>query len=196
MSTAPQPILTASEFFEWEAGQLEKHEFYYGEVFSMAGGTPEHALITANAIGHLGAQLAGGPCRAYSSDLAVELDPNGHFSYPDATVVYGAVERSVHGLAATNPAVVVEVLSPTTAGWDRGGKAEAYRRIGSLQAIVYIATDRPHVDALVREGERWMVAEPDADGRLALDAVGATLRVDALYDGVDLDATASGRPSG
>ncbi|MEM1118574.1 MAG: Uma2 family endonuclease [Bacteroidota bacterium] len=188
MPTAVRTSLTASEFFAWEAEQLDKHEFYHGEVFSMAGGTPEHALIGANAVANLAGRLRGGPCRVFSSDLAVELEPGGHYAYPDVTVVCGPVERSEQGPAVTNPTVVVEVLSPSTAGWDRGGKAEAYRRIPSLQAIVFVATDRRQVEALAREGGRWVLVEPTDAGVLPLDAIEAGLDVGALYEGVDLGA--------
>ncbi len=186
--------LTPSEFFAWEAGQLDKHEFFYGEVFSMAGGTPEHSLLTTRAVIQIGNQLAGGPCEPFNSDLAVEVDAKGHYCYPDLTVVCGAVERSEHGPAVTNPTVVVEVLSPSTAAWDRGGKLERYRRIPSLQAVVFAETDRVHADAVVRDGDRWMIQDADADGQLALDAINVTLDVAALYEGVDLDATPNVRP--
>ena len=186
MSVAPSSPLTPSEFFVWEAEQLDKHEYFYGEVFSMAGGTPEHALIIANVGYQLVGGLRGGPCRAFSSELAVEIDAAGHFCYPDATVVCGGVERSEHGPAVTNPTVVVEVLSPTTAAWDRGGKLERYRRIPSLQAVVFVETDRVRADAVVRDGNRWVLQDADADGRLVLDAIGVPLDVAALYEGVEL----------
>ncbi|MDT0630201.1 Uma2 family endonuclease [Rubrivirga sp. S365] len=188
MSTVVRPALSASEFFEWEAGQLDKHEFYHGEVFSMAGGTPEHARLAIRAAFQLERALAGGPCQTFSSDLAVELEPGGHYCYPDLTVVCGPVERSEHGPAATNPTVVVEVLSPSTARWDRGGKAEVYRRVPSLQAIVFVATDRQSVEGLARDGERWVLIEPDADRQFLLDALGVSLDVEALYDGMGLSA--------
>lgn len=194
MPVATRSPLTPSEFFAWEAEQLDKHEFFYGEVFSMAGGTPEHALIIANVLIQLGGGLRGGPCRVYASELAVEIDAAGHFSYPDATVVCGPVGRSEHGPAVTNPTVVVEVLSPSTAAWDRGGKLERYRRIPSLQAVVFVETDRVHADAVVRDGDRWMILDPDADGRLVLDAVGVSLDVAALYEGAELDAVPHVRP--
>lgn len=194
MSALPRATLSPEAFFAWEAEQTEKHEYHYGEVFSMAGGSPEHALLGMNAGAQLVAQLAGGPCRVFSSDLAVELDPAGRFCYPDVTVVCGAVERSAHGPAATNPTLVVEVLSRHTAAYDRGGKAEAYRRLPSLQAIVFVESERAHAEALVREGSRWVLAEADDAGRLALDAVGAALDVRALYGGLDLpDDTVLGR---
>ena len=188
MSTVARPALSASEFFEWEAEQLDKHEFYHGDVFSMAGGTPEHARLAIRAAVQLESALAGGPCQTFSSDLAVELEPGGHYCYPGLTVVCGPVERSEHGPAVVNPTVVVEVLSPSTFRWDRGGKAEAYRRVSSLQVVLFVASDRQSVEGLARDGGRWVLLEPDGDGRLALDTVGVSLDVGALYEGMGLSA--------
>lgn len=184
VSTAARSLLTASEFFAWEGEQLDKHELCYGEAFSMAGGTVEHARLTAKVTVQLANRIGGGDGDVYSSELAVEIDAAGHFAYPDATVVCGPVERSEHGPAVTNPTVVVEVLSPSTAPWDRGGKLDRYRRLPSLQAVVFVSTDRARADAVVRDGDRWVLVDPDADGRLALDAVGASLDVPALFEGV------------
>lgn len=188
MPTAVRSNLSAADFFAWEAEQLDKHEFYHGEVFSMAGGTPEHARLAIRAAVQIERALAGGPCQTFSSDLAVELDPNGHYCYPDLTVICGPAERSEHGPAVTNPTVVVEVLSPSTAAWDRGGKAEAYRRVPSLQAVVFVATDRQRVEGFARDGGRWVLIEPDADGRLDLPAIGAALDAAELYEGMGLSA--------
>ena len=154
----------------------------------MAGGTPEHALLGARMLIQIGGQLAGGPCQPFTSDLAVELEAGGYYCYPDLTVVCGPVERSEHGPAATNPTVVVEGLSPSTFRWDRGGRAEAYRRVPSLQAVVFVATDRQSVEGFARDGERWVLIEPDADRRFRLDALGVSVDVGALYDGMGLSA--------
>lgn len=183
--------LTPETFFAWEAEQPVRHEFYYGEVFAMAGGQPVHALLAARVIGQLHGRLRDG-CHAFSSDLAVELDAAGHFCYPDVTVVCGEMQLSRHGPAAVNPALVVEVLSPSTAAWDLGGKADAYRHLPSLHEIVFVATDRPHAHTLRRDGDHWVVVDPEAS-RLPLDSVGAVLDLAALFDGAPLDAPA--RPS-
>lgn len=185
MSVATRTELTAETFFAWEAEQVERHEFSYGEVFSMAGGTIEHALIGTNAAVALSNQLANELCTAFGPDLAVELDPQGRFCYPDATIVCGTVDQSEHGPAVPNPAVVVEVLSKTTAAYDRGGKTEAYRRLPSLLAIVYIESERQAMSALVRDEDRWMVADSDEAGRLELP-IGAALTLEAVYRGVEL----------
>ncbi len=96
----------------------------------------------------------------------------------------------------TNPTAVVEVLSPSTAGWDRGGKLERYRRVASLQIVVFVSTEHPHAEAVVRDGARWLLLDPDAGGRLPLDPIGASLDVPALFAGIELDPTPQIRPSG
>ena len=191
MSAVSRLALTADTFFAWEAEQEVRHEFYYGEVFVMAGGEPVHALLAARVTRQLGNHLDGTPCEPYSSDIAVELDAVGHFCYPDVAVVCGPLRRSAHGPAATNPTLVVEVLSPGTAARDLGGTRDAYRRLPSVQEIVYVDTERPLAYALRRDGDRWVIVDADADGRLVLESVGATLDVPALFAGADLDGGAA-----
>ena len=196
-SAARKPRMTPEEFFAWEAEQLHKHEYYYGEVFptgaaaeitpeNMAGGSISHALISTNAAVGIGSQLRGGTRRMFSSDLAVELDNAGHYVYPDLTVVCGTVETGRSPHVATNPTLVLEVLSPSTEKWDRGGKFEAYRRLPSLQTVVFVASTWRRVEVFTREGNSWRLAEPGDEGTVALGEIPAELSLATIYDGVDL----------
>ncbi|MEL6614383.1 MAG: Uma2 family endonuclease [Bacteroidota bacterium] len=184
--------MTPDEFFAWEAEQLDKHEYYYGEVFAVhgihavAGGSTDHALIAANATRDIGGQLRGGPCRTFSSDLAVEIDAAGHFVYPDLTIVCGELRTRDDRPLAQNPTLVLEVLSPSTEQWDRGGKFEAYRRLPSVQTVVLVASEVRHVEVYTRDGDGWHLAEADARGLVSLGAVPAELSIESLYDGVEV----------
>ena len=185
--------MTPDEFFAWEAEQLDKHEYYYGEVFpfgggieAMAGGSTAHALITSNAAIEIGSQLRGGPCRAYSPDLAVQIDAAGHFAYPDLTVVCGEPVTREGSHVVENPTLVLEVLSPSTEAWDRGGKFEAYLSVPSIQTVVLVASTSRRVEVFSRDGAEWRLAQPDAEGQVALPALGIGLSLDGLYDGVDV----------
>lgn len=196
MSALPARQMTPEEFLAWEDEQPVRHEYYYGEVFAldgdpsdpqaMAGGSVAHSLITSNAARALGNALRGGPCRVFSPDLRVARDAAGHYGYPDVTVVCGAVELLPGTQTVANPTLVVEVLSPSTEGWDRGGKLDAYRRMPTVQTIVLVGSTGRSVEVFTRDGDGWRLATPDADGRVALGAVAATLTLDDLYDGVEL----------
>src|SRR6478672_4613835 len=121
MSAAPKPYISPEEYLERERQAETKSEYFAGEVFAMAGGTPEHSLIAANVTGGLWPQLLQKPCRVYTSDLRVHTSEP-HYSYPDVTVVCGEPQfLDEQRDTLLNPTVIVEVLSPTTEAWDRGG---------------------------------------------------------------------------
>jgi Uma2 family endonuclease len=127
---------TYREYLALETSSNVKHEFLDGQIYAMAGGTPEHAALAAAAIGLLLPPLRGGPCRAYDTDLRVRM-PTGLATYPDVTVVSGSSERDKDDpQAVTNPTLIVEVLSRSTEEYDRGDKFEHYKSLESLQQYV------------------------------------------------------------
>src|SRR5687767_14511949 len=102
---------TYEEYLALESFSPIKHEFLAGEIYAMAGGTAEHAALAASFIGQLYAQLRGGPCRAYNSDLRI-LTRSGLATYPDVSVICGPPEYDANdSIAATNATILVEVLS-------------------------------------------------------------------------------------
>src|SRR5437867_3979843 len=118
MAAAPKPYITPKQYLELERQAEFKSEYFAGEVIAMAGGTPEHSLIAANATRELGGQLLQKPCRVYSSDLRVHTSEP-HYTYPDVTIVCGEPQfLDEQRDTLLNPTVIVEVLSPTTEAWD------------------------------------------------------------------------------
>ncbi|MDX1532094.1 MAG: Uma2 family endonuclease [Rhodothermales bacterium] len=187
--------MTPEEYFEWEQTQEVRHEYYEGEVFAMSGATHHHALITANLIVALGTALRGSGCRVLSSDMRVQLAEGVRYTYPDLSVVCGepafADDRE---LTLLNPTLLVEVLSPSTAEYDRGDKFAAYRRLPSLREVVFVEQERRSIEVFRRGDEgRWTLYELEG-GAVALASVGATLRAEEVYDGVDFAAEAGGPP--
>src|SRR5436853_2984703 len=130
---------TYTEYLALEASSNVKHEFLDGQIYAMAGGTPEHAALAAAVIGLLFPQLRDGRCRAYDSDLRVRT-PSGLATYPDVTVICGPTERDAADLqAVTNPMLIAEVLSRSTEEYDAGDKFEHYKTIASLQQYVLVS---------------------------------------------------------
>src|SRR3712207_5979550 len=115
MASAARQRLTPAEYLEIERTAETKNEFYAGEMFAMAGASPEHNLIAFNVGGTLHAQLRGRPCRGFNSDQRVKVSETGLYTYPDLTVVCG-VPQFEEGTPRTllNPTLIVEVLSSTT----------------------------------------------------------------------------------
>ncbi len=188
--------MTPEEYFAWSEEQEVRYEYFDGEVFAMAGGTRDHALITSNLIRLLGNALSGSGCRVFTADLRVQIAESTRYTYPDLTVVCGE-ERFLGDSRVTllNPTLLVEVLSDSTADYDRGSKFEGYRRIWSLREVVFVAQDRPAVEVFRRGGDgRWTLFEPEG-GAVTLASVGATVPVEEVYEGVDFSARPpGGRP--
>lgn len=176
--------MSAAEYLAWERGQLEKHEFHRGEVFAMAGGSVRHNFL-ANAIGaELRAAFRGKKCHVLSPDQKVAIVPGERFVYPDAVVVCdGAETDSLAKDVLANPRILVEVLSPTTESYDRGEKWEAYQRLPSVKDYLLISQASVRVEHYQREADgSWKYRLLEAGGTVTLTN-GATIAVDAVYDG-------------
>ena len=183
MSAAPKPYVTPEQYLALERQAETKSEYFAGEIFAMAGASPEHSLISSNVLGDLWSQLREGPCTVYNSDMKVRSTQE-HYAYPDVTVVcgeaqFGGEEREV----LLNPTLIVEVLSPSTEAWDRGGKFEQYRQRESLQEYVLIAQDRPHVERFARQADgQWLLTEVNGlEAVLALPSIGGELALSEVY---------------
>jgi Uma2 family endonuclease len=115
VTAAPRRRFTFREYLRVDADSSAKHEFLDGMILAMAGGTPDHAGLAAAVTAALNRQLEGKNCRVYSADLRVRVLATGFAGYPDVTVVRDQLERDPEDAnTATNPAVVVEILSPST----------------------------------------------------------------------------------
>ena len=179
---APRHYFSFVEYLELEEVARVRHEFYAGEIYAMAGGTPEHAAMTAAITASLGQQLAGTSCRTYSSDLRVRVLATGLATYPDVTVVCGPSERDPESSThVTNPTLVVEVLSSGTAKYDRGEKLEHYKQVPSLRAVVLVDHEREQLEVWCRSSGGWS-SKPFGPGEVAaLEAIGCVLAVDDVY---------------
>jgi Uma2 family endonuclease len=174
---------TYAEYLEQERASPTKHEFLNGEIFAMAGGTPEHARLCASVGAELRAQLRGRPCAVYSSDLRVRVQATGLSTYADVSVVCGRLERDLEDKdAALNPIVLVEVLSDSSEAYDRGQKFAHYRRIPSLREYVLVTRYEQRIEVFHRnEDDSWTLREARAGGGAHLEAIGGALSVDEVY---------------
>lgn len=184
---APYHRYTYLEYIALEEASNVKHEYFNGEIYAMAGGTPEHAAL-AMAIGSsLFVQLSGGPCRVYTSDLRIRVSASGMAAHPDLSVVCGELERDPENKStATNPRLLVEVLSESTETYDRGEKLEQYKRIESLQAVLLVSQHSRRVELHERNGSTWQTRILGAGSKLTLPSIHAELDLDAIYAGAGL----------
>jgi Uma2 family endonuclease len=188
MATERQTFYTPEEYLAMEREAQEKSEYYSGQIYAMAGGSPEHNLIGFNIAGLLHARLRGSPCRGFTSDQRVRVTETGLYTYPDVTVVCGELQfDDARRDTLTNPALLIEILSPSTEAYDRGEKFAHYRRIESLQEYVLIAQDQPRVERFLRQSDgTWNYrAAEGVEGRLRLESVGVELLLSEVYEGVE-----------
>lgn len=174
---------TYAEYLGLEGSSNVKHEFLDGQIYAMAGGTPEHAALAAAVIGLLFPQLRGGRCRAHDADLRVRT-PTGLATYPDVTVVCGPRERDTEDeQAVTNPTLVVEVLSRGTEEYDRGDKVEHYKSLRSLCEYVLVSHRERSVEVWTREHDGLWTSVLAREGDIArLRSINAALDVRELYE--------------
>ena len=182
MSAATRPRYTIEEYVRLEAYANLKHEYLDGQIWAMAGGTPEHARIASAITVALGAQLVDRPCAIYSSDARVRVVATGLDTYPDVTVVCGGEQRDVGDrLALTNPVVLFEVTSDSSEAYDHGEKLEHYKRIPSAREIVLVSHRERLVEVFRCEGGAWTKALAARAGVVRLVSIGCDLDVDAVY---------------
>jgi Uma2 family endonuclease len=192
----PQPVKRYSprEYYLLERDAAYKSDYYDGEIFAMAGGSSRHSLIVMNIGGELRQQLKGRPCAAYESNQRLKINATGLRVYPDVSVYCGPLEYDEHDPAsetATNPTILFEVLSPSTEGYDRGFKAENYRRIASLRAYLLVSQDTAHVEIFERQADdSWMFRELKQSGAvIQLPWISASLPLAEIYDRIEFPAS-------
>jgi Uma2 family endonuclease len=173
---------TFEEYLTLEESSTVRHEFLAGEIYAMAGGSPEHAAL-AMAIGAAMIELLRGrPCRVHSSDLRVRVQETGLTTYPDVTVVCGPYEtdpQSRHTI--TNPLIVVEVTSESTDEYDRGDKLAGYQRVRSLSTIVLVSHRERLIEVFERRDDAWQRTEARRGESVRVEALGGELSVDQIY---------------
>ncbi|MBL8917528.1 MAG: Uma2 family endonuclease [Myxococcaceae bacterium] len=176
--------MSYEEYVRLEAATPEtKHEFLRGQVWAMAGGTPEHALYASNLLRHIGNLLSGKPCSPFGSDLRVRIDATDRTTYPDAIVICGPRALSTTDpLAVTNPVVIVEVTSDSTEADDRGEKFAHYRHVSSLKEYVIVSHRQRRIEVYRRDGNTWTLREYRPREEVELASLGVRLPVDAVYD--------------
>lgn len=185
MASLPTYYLSPEEYLAIERKAEYKSEYVDGVMYAMAGGSERHNLITANIIIALGVQLRNRPCRVYPSDLKVRVPNSKRFFYPAVSVVCGETrfaddERDV----VLNPMLVVEVLSESTAAYDRGKKFLAYQQIDSLQEYLLIWQEEEMVEHYVRQSnDTWLYTKAvGLAATIILPSIACEVTLRDIYD--------------
>jgi len=188
--------LTVEEYLRIEREAPYKSEYYGGEMFSMAGGTARHSLLAANVGGLLNAPLRGHRCTSYTSDLRIGIPADDLYTYPDISIFCEPM-TFLPGTddTATNPTVIIEVLSKATEAYDRGKKFAHYRQLPSLREYVLVSQDAPTIERFTRESDdRWVLTTARGlDAVLPLPVIEAELPLAEVYAKVDFTAPVASR---
>ncbi len=185
MTAQPERKYTLEEYFEIERGSEEKFEFWDGNIWCMAGASPEHERIVINAGAHLRELFRGRGCSVFGSNLKVKVPVYTPYRYPDLSVYCGeGIYETMGGMdVLTNPQMLIEVLSASTEAFDRGEKFTYYKSIESFTEYLLIAVTRPHVTQFIKQSEReWIQREAiGMDGKLFLETFGVEILLSEIY---------------
>ncbi len=192
MSAKPKPkYITEEEYLEMEDASLEKHEYFDGEIFQMAGASKKHSIITSNIIMSLGSQLKKRNCQVYSPDMRVHIPKTGLYTYPDISVVCGKPEflPDAHLDTLTNPILIVEVLSSSTEGYDKGAKFDNYRSLESLREYVLVSQDAEKIIRYTKQTNgSWILMDFIGDKtEIELFSIECALTMEDIYDKVSFE---------
>jgi Uma2 family endonuclease len=190
MSAHAQPRVSPEQYLEMERAAEFRSEYYDGRIYAMSGGTWGHAVITGNLARALGNALEKRPCSVTSSDMRLRVAPTGLYTYPDIMVICDE-PKFVDARTDTvvNPRLVIEVLSPSTEGYDRGFKAAQYRTIEALQEYALVSQSEARVEVFRRESaNEWLMSEfVGIDAICHFRSVGCGIPLSEIYDKVTFE---------
>lgn len=183
VATHPQGRLTPRDYFEWEAQQPLRYEYFEGEVFAMTGGSLPHADIALNIATILRSHLRG-RCKVRNSDAKVGISDEGPFVYPDVSVTCDERDRTAQRFSRY-PCLIVEVISPGTEAYDRGGKFALYRRLESLKEYVLVGSEAKTVEVFRRSSAgEWLFVPYGEGAEVELASVDLRIAIDEIYEDV------------
>lgn len=183
--TPPQDYLAEERKAEF------KSEYIDGDVVAMTGASRQHNLIAGNIFASLHSQLRSRPCEIYMGDMRVAVDEAEFYTYPDI-VVACEDPQFLDGELDTllNPTLLIEVLSPSTASYDRGEKFSRYRQLSSLQEYLIVAQSTPALEHYRKQSEReWILIDiTDPEALVELPSIQCQLAMRDIYEKVNFDS--------
>jgi Uma2 family endonuclease len=180
---------TLEEYLEIDHNSEEKIEFWDGHIFTLAGASEIHNQIQFNCTLALGNKLRGRNCRVYPSDMRIKVPMYPPYRYADLSALCGnrVIEKLGKQDLLVNPSVIIEILSESTADFDRGYKFTYYKSIESFTEYILIAQDRPHVSQFVKQAENsWINHEfNDINETFLIESLDCQLALTEIYENVE-----------
>jgi Uma2 family endonuclease len=184
MQALCKETVTPEVYLAWEREQVGKNEFYDGLIYAMSGGTLSHASVSLNIASALKEKLRDGPCLPFTSDVRVHVSEANSYFYPDVTVTCDPADLSgVEGIRA--PSVIIEVLSLSTAAFDRGDKFAAYRTLLSLQDYILVDPETKRVERFSRNADgTWQMTDVTGTQTLHIPSLETEIPLAAIFENV------------
>ncbi|HLJ54852.1 MAG TPA: Uma2 family endonuclease [Chthonomonadaceae bacterium] len=176
------------EYFDFEQSSFGRWEYVNGEIRAVAGGTDDHNTILGNVGTALRVALSGKACRVYFAEMKLHTC-DGINTFPDVAVVCGPRQYYRNRKdVVTNPILIAEVLSDSTAGYDRGDKFDHYKTIAALQDYLMVFQDKPHVILNTRGGDGWIERDyVGLESVVPLPSLGVELALADVYEQIEFD---------
>lgn len=181
--------VTEEEYLFFEKTAPEKHEYFKGEVFAMAGAGARHNVIFSKLFGELAYRLKGKPCRPYGSDFRIHIPENTLYTYPDISIICGEIIPSkADPDTAVQPTVLIEILSPSTRNYDQGIKFKLYREIPTLKEFITVDSESIGMEAYhINSQGNWELRDlRSIKDTLTIKVVEVSLPLKEIYDGTKL----------
>jgi Uma2 family endonuclease len=178
------PYMTESEYLAFERESDIRHEYVDGEIYAMSGGSWNHSVIISNTNRSLGNQLEGQPCISISSEMRLHVASAKAYRYPDVMVVCGEpLIREDRTDIITNPIVLIEVLSPSTASIDHIEKKYEYFQIPTVNEYLIVSQDKPQIERYLRQNDDTLLNDmvSGLDAMIELSSINCTLEPSDVY---------------
>ena len=183
-TAARQTLVSEREYLAGERSSDVRHEYVDGRLFAMGGASLAHTLLVTNLVTGLRNRLRGSGCRVSSSDMRVRLADGRRYYYPDVLVSCNDRREEPDAYTATRPALVIEVLSPSSESTDRREKLVEYQALPSVVDYLILSQDAPLLERFERDGEGWTRAEFGVGETVELAGLGLSLPIDEIYEDV------------
>lgn len=174
---------TPEEYLTLEENADYRSEYIHGEIYAMSGASFKHVIIATNIVAGLHAQLKGKPCRVLSVDMRVQSEHADFYTYPDIAIVCDKPEMDVRN-TLKNPRVIIEILSPSTAAYDRNEKFSYYKNILSLEEYILIDQEKPFFESFRKTATGWL--QTTATDVLRIETIDCLLKVEDVYDKTEI----------
>ncbi|MCW7540394.1 Uma2 family endonuclease [Aquabacterium sp. A7-Y] len=174
---------TLAEFLACEEHQTERHEFFRGEIFAIVGGTARHNRVVMNLGSRIADHLDGSGCQAFTESMKVQIAEG--ILYPDVVVTCGKALAGDEQIIA-DPKLIIEVLSPSTKGYDKRDKFILYRSLPSLREYVLIDPAEQRVEVFtLADADAWTLVDQTKANDLTLSSIDLKLPMASAFKGVE-----------